>query len=125
MPCHLKNRIAKTNAVKHSSNTGDIQIKSSRIKGLPRFAIIVHGCGITSEQIECIFDKFYLADFCDPAVIGLGPGMSIIKVMIDGHGEWCRDETTARIGTSITLDIPYRKARHTDSFARQAESCQP
>ena len=49
-------------------------------------SIIDEGIGMSAEQINRIFDKFYRADASNTAVQGVGLGMTIVKEMIESHG---------------------------------------
>jgi PAS domain S-box-containing protein len=100
----FENLISKS--IKYSPNGGEIAIKSTLRDELLRIDIEDQGRGMSTEQIERVFDKFYRADSSDTAVSGLGLGMSIVKAIVEGHGGRIRVESTVGRGTCVLLEIP-------------------
>lgn len=63
------------------------------------------GIGMTKEQVDRIFDRFYRAD-TSGRFQGTGLGMSILKEIVDLHGGHVDVESKPGSGTSVTLWFP-------------------
>ena len=103
----LKNLIS--NAVKYSPEGGKIQIKGKKLKANFRVSVEDEGLGMTPEQVEQIFIKFYRADATNTAVEGTGLGMSIVKYIVEAHGGKVLIESEYSKGTKVTFTIPINK----------------
>ena len=75
-----------SNAVKYSAPGTCISIDGTLGDGCYRLTVSDQGKGMTSDQVERIFDKFYRADASHTAVGGLGLGMSIARHIVEAHG---------------------------------------
>jgi signal transduction histidine kinase len=64
-----------------------------------------HGIGMTAEQVDRIFDKFYRADETRATVAGVGLGMSIVKNIVEAHGGriWVKSEPCRGTTVGFTL----------------------
>ncbi|HKJ05584.1 MAG TPA: ATP-binding protein [Geopsychrobacteraceae bacterium] len=95
-----------SNAVKYSPKGSEIVVTGQF--DTDGWEIKVEDCGIgmTSAQVERIFDKFYRADVSDTAVSGLGLGMSIAKQIVDAHNGSIRVESLKGTGTTVTVNLP-------------------
>ncbi|MCH8326120.1 MAG: PAS domain S-box protein [Bacteroidetes bacterium] len=100
----LENLIS--NAVKYSPDGGKIQIKGEIIKENYQVSIQDEGVGMTREQVEKIFDKFYRADTTNTAIEGTGLGMSIVKNIVEAHDGKVWVESEIGKGTKVTFIIP-------------------
>ena len=95
-----------SNAIKYSPSHSPINIIVNA--DLKRCTITVsdQGIGMSNEQKERIFEKFYRADTSDTAVPGLGLGMSIVEKIIDEHDGRILVESTVGKGTSVCVTLP-------------------
>jgi len=83
------------NAVKFTDVSGKIDIKISIKDKKVFFSVYNTGQGITEEDLPFVFDRFYKSDRSrglDKGGVGLG--LSIVKTIIDSHGEdiWVKSE---------------------------------
>lgn len=99
----LKNLVS--NAVKYSPNGGVIRITGRPDLNQTYYQIVVEdeGIGMTPEQVEQIFDKFYRVDASNTAIGGVGLGMSIAKEIVEAHGGKIVVESYLNRGTKITV----------------------
>ena len=63
------------------------------------------GIGMTPEQVERVFDKFYRADASDTAIPGTGLGMSIVKYLVGAHDGKVWVESELGKGATVTFTI--------------------
>jgi signal transduction histidine kinase len=71
-----------------------------------RISVSDQGVGMTSTQIERIFDKFYRADNSHSAVEGIGLGMSIVKHIVEAHGGPIQVQSELRRGATVSFRLP-------------------
>ncbi|PLX84167.1 MAG: hypothetical protein C0617_08795 [Desulfuromonas sp.] len=64
------------------------------------------GAGMTPEQVERVFDKFYRADSSNTAVNGLGLGMTITRGIIESHGGAIEVESRPGEGSRFVFELP-------------------
>ncbi|MFO1193294.1 MAG: ATP-binding protein [Rhodoferax sp.] len=98
-----------SNAFKYSPHGGDVTL-DCRIeqRGGTRFALLEvrdHGIGMTPEQVERAFERFYRADKSGN-IPGTGLGLSLVKEVAELHKGQVRLESEAGQGTTARLWIP-------------------
>ena len=94
------------NAIKYSPDGGDIEVRVKQQNDQLEITVADHGLGMTEEQVDRVFDKFYRVDTSDTALAGLGLGMSIAKNIIEAHGGQIRIESTPSKGTTVRFNLP-------------------
>ena len=98
-----------SNAYKYSPNGGaiDISVLTRDGGGKAEIGIVVrdHGIGMTPEQTERVFERFFRAD---PSgnIPGTGLGMSLVKEIMDAHGGRVEVSSIYGDGTTVTLWLP-------------------
>lgn len=100
----LENLIS--NALKYSPQGGLIKISVSRHGCYCRCSVTDQGMGMTSVQVEKVYDKFYRVDATNTAVSGTGLGMTIVKHLVDAHGGKIDISSTPDQGTTVTVAFP-------------------
>jgi signal transduction histidine kinase len=97
-----------SNAVKYSPQGGLIKLSLEKLNETCRFSIADEGIGMTADQVEHVFDRFYRADSSNTAVQGAGLGMSIVRHIILAHQGDIRVESELGRGTTVCVDLPQR-----------------
>ena len=72
-----------TNAIKYSPDGGEIKVYARAIEDGKSVAITVsdHGIGMTEEDVEKVFDRFYRVKSAKTNKIhGLGLGLRFVKI---------------------------------------------
>ncbi len=100
----LKNLLS--NAVKYSPDGGVIRVKTDFLEDHYQVSVEDHGIGMTPDQVDKIFDKFYRVDASNTAIEGTGLGMSIVKYIVEAHGGEVWVESELGKGTTVTFTIP-------------------
>ena len=106
---HLTNVIVNLleNAVKYSKEDPQITIST---ESYPKGILITvedNGIGMTKEQQNKIFEKFYRAEGGNVHnVKGFGLGLSYVKAVIDAHNGEIKVESKKDAGTKFTIFLP-------------------
>ncbi len=85
---------------------GVIEVSGQLVNGYYQVSVEDQGKGMTPEQTEKIFDKFYRVDVSDTAVPGTGLGMSIVKYLVEAHNGKVRVESEFGKGSTMHFTIP-------------------
>jgi PAS domain S-box-containing protein len=101
----FKNLIS--NAVKYSPDGGLIRVAGRVSADYFEVSVADQGIGMTPEQVEKMFDKFYRADASNTAIEGTGLGMTIVKHIVEGHGGkiWVASELGKGTTVKFTISI--------------------
>lgn len=94
------------NAIKYSPDGGTILITGEVVEGHYQVSIEDQGIGMTSEEVERIFEKFYRADASNTAIPGTGLGMSIVKYLVEAHGGRVWVKSRKGMGTTVRFTLP-------------------
>ncbi|MCX7189349.1 MAG: sensor histidine kinase [Methylotenera sp.] len=76
-------------------------------EGMPHLLIAIqdHGIGMTPEQLNRVYERFYRADQSG-SVPGTGLGMAIMKDIITHHGGTIEVASEYGLGTTIYIYLP-------------------
>jgi len=88
------------NALKHSD--GDIVVEANRDGAQVKISVQDHGHGISPDQLEHVFDRFYRAGEGSIAP-GFGLGLPIAKALTEGMGGTITIHSTLGQGSIVTL----------------------
>ncbi len=100
-----------SNALTHTPAGSPVQVRASsrRLDGAPRAVVEVvdHGPGLTAEQAERVFERFYRAD---PArshrAGGTGLGLAIVAALVAAHEGVVQVEATPGWGATFRVLLP-------------------
>ena len=98
------------NAVKFSPPGSPIRIVCEIHTGTVQITVEDQGMGMSSEETERIFEKFYRVDASSTGKPGLGLGLSLVKNIIEAHGGEIRVESAPGQGTRIVFSLPLAEA---------------
>ena len=95
-----------SNAIKFSPDGGAIKVALKTTSDEIVVTVEDQGLGMSPEQQEKVFDKFYRVDSSNTAISGLGLGMSLVKSIIEVHGGriWVKSEEG--VGTAVHFTLP-------------------
>lgn len=100
----LENLIS--NAIKYSPRGGLVKVSVAKHDCHCQCTVTDQGLGMTSAQVEKVYDKFYRVDATNTAVSGTGLGMTIVKHLVDAHGGKIEISSVPDQGTSVTVSFP-------------------
>ena len=96
-----------SNSIKYSPDGGVIRVVGEMCEDGFRVSVEDQGIGMTPEQVEKIFDKFYRSDDSETSPEGTGLGMAIVKKIVESHGGNIRVESELGKGTAVKFAIPF------------------
>ena len=95
-----------SNALKFTSEGGKIQLKATEKDGRVVISVTDNGCGIASDELPYIFNRFYQAK---NAGRGTGIGLAIVKAFTElHHGEVSATSKLGK-GSTFTINIPIKQ----------------
>ena len=95
------------NALRHTPEGGRIILAARQIKNQVEISIQDSGPGITAEDVNQIFDRFYRTDPSRQREDGgSGLGLAIAKSIVQAHGGQIRAESEPGKGLKIVIDLP-------------------
>ncbi len=101
-----------TNLISNSIAYGQdvVKVKVARIKKGTRYQVQIqvsdNGCGIPSEALPHIFERFYRVDAVRTYVHGSGLGLAIAQAIVENHQGQIKVESKLNQGTTFTVTLP-------------------
>lgn len=109
---HLTNIIYNLldNANKYSPESPDITIRTKNEEGFLKITIADKGIGMTKEQLNKIFERFYRVPTGNlHDVKGFGLGLSYVKKMVESHQGMIQVESKPGEGSSFDVYLPLNR----------------
>ena len=101
----LQNLIS--NAVKHTEDGGAVTVVLSADDNRVEVRVEDTGCGIPSDELVQVFDRFYQAEAHDGGVRRSGGlGLAIVKRILELHGSAVEAASTVGKGTVFSFSLP-------------------
>jgi signal transduction histidine kinase/CheY-like chemotaxis protein len=102
-PGRLRQVIANllTNAHQYTPDDGIVEVGASADQGWIQIWVGDSGVGMTPEQLEHAFERFYRA-----SVSGTGLGLSIVKSLVDLHGGDIEVDSAPGRGSTFRVRLP-------------------
>ena len=98
------------NAARHAPEGGRIDVNAAREGDIARVTIADNGPGMTVEQRQRAFDRFYRADTSRARTAdsagGSGLGLAIVKALIEAHGGAIAIDERPGGGARFTFTLP-------------------
>jgi len=104
---HLK-RVVKNiiqNAISHSESSKDIDIKLAEVPGFVTISIIDYGKGISKENIDKVFNKYY-STAKKFRKIGTGLGLYLSQQIVKSHGGEIVVTSEEGVSTEFCIKLP-------------------
>jgi heavy metal sensor kinase len=96
-----------SNAIRYSPKEGIVTLLASRTEDLVEISVSDQGPGMTSQEIEQVFERFYRADPSRQRETGgAGLGLAISRAIVDAHGGKLSAVSTPAQGTTFTVRLP-------------------
>ena len=95
------------NARAHTPAASAVSVGLRRIDGRAELTVADHGPGLTEEQAERVFERFYRADTSRTrASGGAGLGLSIVAAVTEAHGGTAELRPTPGGGATFVITLP-------------------
>jgi two-component system phosphate regulon sensor histidine kinase PhoR len=94
------------NAIKHSDNDSQVQVKASADGGRVSISVIDQGCGIKKAHLPRLFERFYRVDKTNSREMGgTGLGLAIVKHIMLLHDGTVDVRSTFGQGSEFTISL--------------------
>ena len=93
------------NALQHTPPGGTVTIRSASNRDHVWLEIQDTGCGMTAEQTQHIFERFYRGDAAH-TTRGLGLGLTIAKTVVELHQGQIEVDTSPATGSTFRILLP-------------------
>ena len=98
-----------SNAIKYSPQGSLIRIGLTPEPDCCELTVADEGIGMSAEQVEHVFEKFYRANISNAAIPGTGLGMTIVKYLIDAHHGLIAIDSAPGAGTTVHIRLPRKQ----------------
>jgi len=92
------------NAIKFTAPGGSVSLSSEVLDDLVVVQVKDTGWGMTAEQVDRIFDRYWQAD--EAAPLGTGLGLTISKAIVEAHGGRLGIDTRPGEGSTFKVILP-------------------
>ncbi|WP_027716073.1 ATP-binding protein [Desulfuromonas sp. TF] len=97
-----------SNAIKFSPRGTTIRVFARKGPLFCTVGVEDEGAGMSPDELDHIFDKFYRVDASNTGFSGLGLGMSIVRQIVEAHGGEILVFSEQGIGTRVTFSLPLK-----------------
>ncbi len=95
------------NAVNYAGEDKWVSVSQEVKEGRVRISVTDHGEGMTEEQMERIWERYYKVDKVHKrARVGTGLGLSIVKGVLEAHRATYGVSSTPGVGSSFWFSLP-------------------
>ncbi|MFZ1881934.1 MAG: HAMP domain-containing sensor histidine kinase [Gaiellaceae bacterium] len=96
-----------SNAIKFTPPGGRVAVRLSSGEGLVRFEVSDTGIGITEQERERLFERFFRSqNALERQIQGTGLGLYISKAIVEAHGGRIGVDSKAGEGTTFVVELP-------------------
>jgi len=96
-----------TNAIKYTTENGTVFVETNVDDRYVYIKVTDTGIGISSQELDRIFEKFYRVDREETAAIpGTGLGLAICKEIVNMHGGTINVASEMNKGTEMEIKLP-------------------
>jgi len=94
------------NAVRHTPDATNIQIRAAPSEGMLAFTVEDDGDGVPHDALPHLFERFYRGDAARGRSAGAGLGLTVVAAIIAAHGGVIRAASSDTGGLLITFSLP-------------------
>ncbi len=104
------------NALSYTPAGGDVTVRASRTRRMAQVAVSDTGRGLTADQLNMVFERFYRADRSVPG--GTGIGLTIARSLARAHGgDVMASSPGLGKGATFTLSLPIESTEPDEALA--------
>jgi len=98
------------NAIKYGNEDGSVTVSFYEVESKLLVEVSDNGMGIDETHLKHLFDRFYRVNGSrSRAEGGSGLGLSIVKHILEAHGEKIFVRSTPNVGTTFGFTLPKSK----------------
>jgi two-component system OmpR family sensor kinase len=91
----------------HTEPGASVDVTLERANGVVRLSVADDGAGMTAEQAEHVFERFYRADPSRARTAGgAGLGLAIVAAVTEAHGGYASASSAPGEGAVFTIELP-------------------
>ncbi len=94
------------NALRHSPEGGRVILAAKRVGNRVELSVQDSGPGLSGNDLDRIFERFYRTDSSRPREGGSGLGLAIAKSIVQAHGGQVSAESEVGAGLKIRVSLP-------------------
>jgi two-component system phosphate regulon sensor histidine kinase PhoR len=96
------------NAIKYSEPGREVKVAARRQHGETVISVQDEGCGIASEHLPRLFERFYRVDRARSRKLGgTGLGLAIVKHIVQAHGGHIEVASVPGEGSTFSIHLPH------------------
>ena len=96
-----------SNVRAHAGSTASVEVSMTRVGAVVRLTVADGGPGLTDEQAEHVFERFYRVDSSRArSAGGAGLGLSIVAAVTEAHGGRATAAAAPGGGAAFTIELP-------------------
>ncbi len=107
-----------SNAIKYSPGDSEVVVRSRVVGDSLEVAVLDHGIGISPEDQARVYDRFYRGETARMTSGGTGLGLTICKLIVEGHGGRIQIDSTPDEGTTVSFTVPIKGSSRDESRDR-------
>ncbi|MEO8045497.1 MAG: heavy metal sensor histidine kinase [Spartobacteria bacterium] len=108
-----------TNALRFTPSGGTVTVALDRENGTSKVSVADTGCGISSQHVPHVFDRFFRGDAPRNSQ-GTGLGLAIVKSIMQVHEGDVAVQSKQNEGTVVTLSFPDAKTNGAGALETRA-----
>lgn len=97
-----------SNALKYNKPGGEILLSANIAENEHHLSIRDNGMGMSQDNVDHLFEKFYRAQNTEDKIHGTGLGLSICKKIIENHNGRISVKSSLRLGTEFEIWLPIK-----------------
>ena len=95
------------NAIKYSEPGREVQVLGSQSDREVTITVADAGCGISTEHLSRVFERFYRVDKARSRKLGgTGLGLAIVKHIVQAHGGRVAVKSNLGVGSTFIIHLP-------------------
>jgi signal transduction histidine kinase len=95
-----------SNALKFTPPGGRVDVLLRHLGGSVRVDVSDTGLGMSDEDQDRVFDRFFRAPATRDQAPGVGLGLTIVKTIVEGHGGTIAVASSEGAGTTFRIELP-------------------
>lgn len=93
------------NALRHNAPDAEVRVRLSG-GGCPSVSVSDNGSGMTAQELEGLFSRYYRGGASESRPEGSGLGMAIAREIVEAHGGVISAESEPGRGSTVTMTFP-------------------